>query len=209
MFLEKILSPGKKEQVVIEGLREHMKLLCSAIEVFERALSEKNKALMDEVKESERDADVVRREVISKIYEGAFLPYLRPNLCKLTEIVDSVFDLLKEAAYLYQTLKPVAVIQKDVDQVATLNLEMCKMLLMSFETLMGGGDLREKALAIRVYEKKIDDIKFDMLADLRTIRIDDFWEGKTLSDFVSRLTGISNVIEDASDYLQVINVSLR
>jgi len=99
--------------------------------------------------------------------------------------------------------------QKDVNQVASLNLEMCRMLLISFEALMSGGDLREKALAIRVYEKKIDDIKFDLLADLRTIPVSDFWEGKTLSDFVSSLTSISDVIEDASDYLQVINVSLR
>lgn len=209
MFLEKLLSPGKKEQVVIEGLKKHMKLLCSAIEVFQKALTENNKALMDDVKQSERDGDVIRREVISKIYEGAFLPYLRPNLCKLTEIIDNVFDLLKDAAYLYQTLRPVSTIQYQIDQIASLNLQMCQMLLMSFEALMGGGDLREKALAIRIYEKKIDDIKFDLLADLRSIPIDDFWEGKILSDFVSRLTSVSDVIEDASDYLQVINVSLR
>jgi len=207
MFLEKLLAPGKKEQVVIEGLTKHIKLLCSAIEVFERGL--KNKELMDDVKELEREADIIRREVISRIYDGAFLPYLRPSLCKLTELVDNVFDFLKDAAYLYQILKPQGLMQKDVDQVASLNLEMCRMLLISFEALMSGGDLREKALAIRVYEKKIDDIKFDLLADLRTIPVSDFWEGKTLSDFVSSLTSISNVIEDASDYLQVINVSLR
>jgi predicted phosphate transport protein (TIGR00153 family) len=209
MFLEKLLAPGKKEQVVIEGLTKHIKLLCSAIEVFQRGLEEKNKKLMDDVKELEREADIIRREVISRIYEGAFLPYLRPSLCKLTELVDNVFDCLEDAAYLYQTLKPQGLIQKDVDQVASLNLEMCRMLLISFEALMSGGDLREKALAIRVYEKKIDDIKFDLLADLRTIPVSDFWEGKTLSDFVSSLISISDVIEDASDYLEVINVSLR
>ncbi len=209
MFLEKLLVPGKKEKAVIEGLTKHIKLLCSAIEIFQKALIEKNKEQMDDVQGLEREADIIRREVISKIYEGAFLPYLRPSLCKLTEIVDNVFDYLEDAAYLYQSLKFTTIIQKDVDQIALLNLEMCGMLLISFEALVRGGDLREKGLAIRVYEKKIDDIKFDLLADLRTIQIDDFWEGKTLSDFVSSLTSISDVIEDASDYLQVINVSLR
>lgn len=209
MLLKKLLAPGKKEQVVIEGITRHMKLLCSAFEAFQRGLQDDSRALMDDVKDLEREADIIRREVISKIYEGAFLPYLRPSLCKLTEIVDQVFDLLEDAAYLYRTLKPQSVIQKDVVQIAVLNLEMCKMLLISFESLMSGGDLREKGLAIRVYEKKIDDIKFDLLSDLRTIDVSDFWEGRTLSDFASRLTSISDVIEDASDYLQVINVSLR
>ena len=209
MILKKLLVPGKKEQVVIDGITKHMKLLCSALEAFQRGLRDDNRVLMDEVKDLERDADMIRREVISKIYEGAFLPYLRPSLCKLTEIVDQVFDLLEDAAYLYRILKPQSAIQKDIVQIAALNLEMCRMLLISFESLMTGGDLREKGLAIRVYEKKIDDIKFDLLSDLRTIDVTDFWEGKTLSDFASRLTSISDVIEDASDYLQVINVSLR
>lgn len=209
MLLKKLLVPGKKEQVVIEGLAKHISLLCSALEIFEKGLQEENKELMNEVKELEREADIIRREVISKIYEGAFLPYLRPSLCRLTEIVDSVFDLLEDATYHYQAMESNTLIQKDFDQIASLNLEMCKMLLISFEALMSGGDLKEKGLAIRVYEKKIDDIKFDLLGDLRTVDISDFWEGKTLSDFVSSLTSISDIIEDASDYLQVINVSLR
>ena len=209
MFLKKLLSPGQKEQQVIKDISAHMKLLCSALEAFQKALKENDKTLLDEVKDLEREADIVRREVISKIYEGAFLPYLRPSLCKLTEIVDQVFDLLEDTAYHYRTLTPHSVIHKDVSQIAGLNVEMCKMLLMSFESLMGGGDLREKGLAIRVYEKKIDDIKFDLLNDLKPIDVANFWEGKTLSDFTLKLTGISDVIEDASDYLQVINVSLR
>lgn len=209
MRLKKLLSPGKKEQQVIKDISTHMKLLCSALEAFQEALKEDDKALLDEVKDLEREADIVRREVISKVYEGAFLPYLRPSLCKLTEIVDQVFDLLEDTAYLYRTLSPQSVIHKDVSQITGLNVEMCKMLLMSFESLMDGGDLREKGLAIRVYEKKTDDIKFDLLNDLKTIDVTNFWEGKTLSDFASKLTGISDAMEDASDYLQVINVSLR
>jgi len=36
-----------------------------------------------------------------------------------------------------------------------------------------------------------------------------FWEGKKLSDLLTGLTMISDFIEDASDHLQIINVSTR
>jgi uncharacterized protein Yka (UPF0111/DUF47 family) len=37
----------------------------------------------------------------------------------------------------------------------------------------------------------------------------DFWAGKILSDLLTGLTGISDIIEDASDHLQIINVGTR
>ena len=86
---------------------------------------------------------------------------------------------------------------------------MCEMLLIAFEALFGKWDLREKNLAVRIYEKKIDEIKFDLLKKLRKKEIKDFWEGKILADFISYLTHVSDVIEDASDYLTVIQMSLK
>ena len=75
--------------------------------------------------------------------------------------------------------------------------------------MLKGDDLREKTLAIRIYEKKIDDIKFGLIKDIRKIPVNNFWEGKILSDFISGITNISDIIEDASDSLQIINVSMK
>ena len=75
--------------------------------------------------------------------------------------------------------------------------------------MLKGENLREKMLAIRIYEKKIDDIKFELIRDAQTIEITNFWEGQILSQFLSCLTSISDVIEDASDHLQVISVSMK
>jgi hypothetical protein len=86
---------------------------------------------------------------------------------------------------------------------------MCEMLLITFDAMLNGEDLREKALAIRIYEKKIDDIKFGIFKDIQQVPVDDFWQGKILADFVSGLTAISNTIEDAGDHLQIINVSMK
>jgi predicted phosphate transport protein (TIGR00153 family) len=209
MFLEKILSHGKKEREVTEDIRKHIKLLCTACGVFRDALEGRDRNLMRDVMDLEREGDSVRREVISRIYEGAFLPYVRPDLCKFVELVDEVFGLLKDtAAYYLEATLPDKLKDESV-RVALLNQRMCEMLLITFEAMIRGQDLREKILAIRIYEKKIDDIKFILINDAREVPIDDFWQGNVLAEFVSDLTSISDGIEDASDHLQIIHVAMR
>jgi hypothetical protein len=82
------------------------------------------------------------------------------------------------------------------------------MLLLTFEAMLRGEDLREKTLAIRIYEKKVDDIKIALYRDAKGVAVDGFWEGKILADFISGLTGISDIIEDAGDQLQIILVTM-
>jgi predicted phosphate transport protein (TIGR00153 family) len=171
---------------------------------------EKNdKQLAREVVDSEREGDSIRRDIIANIYAGAFLPYLRPDLCRFAEIVDRIFDSLQETALNYLEVRLPENIRDECVRVAFLNARMCEMLLISFEAILNGEDLREKALAIRIYEKKIDDIEFSIVKDLRQIPVDDFWQGRLLADFVSTLTSISDTMEDAGDHLQIINVSMK
>ena len=44
---------------------------------------------------------------------------------------------------------------------------------------------------------------------MRSKEVKGYWEGKILSDFISYLTQVSDVVEDASDYLYIISVSLK
>jgi predicted phosphate transport protein (TIGR00153 family) len=164
---------------------------------------------MRHVADLEREGDSIRREIISDIYEGAFLPYFRSDLCKFVETVDHVFDHVKDTASCYLETKLPEDIREECIRVAVLNVGICEMLLLTFEAMLRGEDLREKTLAIRIYEKKVDDIKFGLCRDVRRTSISSFWEGKFLADFISGLTGISDIIEDASDYLQIILVSMR
>lgn len=202
---------GKTELRIIENIRRHISILHSASECFKKALEARNKNQMYCVPDLEREGDSVRREIISAIYEGAFLPFIRSNICRFVEIVDEAFDILEDAASEFEYLGPKLDedIEEDCIKIADINLNMCDMLLIAFETLFDKGDLREKTLAIRIYEKQVDEIKFDLTRKLRKKEVKDFWEGKILSDFISYLTRISDVIEDASDYLHIINLSLR
>jgi len=209
MFLDRIFGHGRKEKKVIERIESHIKLLCTACDFFKTALEKDDRDLMRKVNNLEREGDSVRREIISNIYEGAFLPYLRPDLCRFVEIVDRVFDLLEDTAYHFLDTHLPEEIKRDSAHVAFLNFRMCEMLLITFKAMLHGQDLREKALAIRIYEKKIDDMKFGLRKDVRKVPVDSFWEGQVISDFIEDLTAISDVIEDASDYLRIINVSMK
>jgi len=208
--LKKVFG-GSTEQKVIDNINKHMQILFSASECFEKGLEKWDKDQMYYVADLEREGDSVRREIISTIYEGAFLPFLRTNICRFVEIVDEAFDALKDAALEFENLgsRLDEEIMDDCIKIAEINKQMCDMLMIAFGTLFNKGDLREKTLAIRIYEKKVDDMKFDLVSKLRKKEVKDFWEGRILSDFVSYLTHISDVIEDASDYLHIINLSMR
>jgi len=203
-----LFSHGKKERRTLENLRKHVKLLSSACDVLRRALETEDRGLAVTVIDMEREGDAIRREIMANIHEGAFLPYLRPNLYRFAEIIDEVFDLVEDAARYYEDLELHETLREDCRRIAVLSSEMSEMLCLTFETMLEGGDLREKTLALRIYEKKVDDIKFELLRKLKGVQVKDFWEGKTLSDFVDSLVRVSDVIEDASDALDIIHVSM-
>jgi hypothetical protein len=209
--LEKVLFGGKKEHKVIEKIKKHIQILIAASDCFKKAIEAHDREQLYCVPDLEREADSIRREIVSTIYEGAFLPYLRSNLCRFVEIVEEAFDLLKEASAELEFMEHDLdkEVEEDCVKIADKNLKMSEMLLIAFETLFGKDDLREKTLAIRIYEKQVDEIKYDLIKKLSHREIKNFWHGKMLSDFVDFLTRISNVIEDASDYLHIINISLR
>lgn len=209
MFLEKLFSHGRKEREVIDDISRHIELLSTACEIFLHGLEKRDRSLMRDVAALERYGDAIRREVISHIYEGAFLPYLRTDLCTFVEIVDNVFEVLKDVATLYLQITLPGSIERECRMVALLNQRICGMLLLTFKAMSKGEDIREKTLAVRIYEKKVDDIKYNLLISLEDVPIDNFWRGRMLADFVSGLTRISDIIEDASDNLQIINLMTR
>lgn len=209
-MLGKIIG-GKLEKKVIEDIKTHIKILCSAAECFKNSISTENKEGTFCVADLEREADSVRREIISNIHQGAFLPFIRPNICRFIEMVDEAFDALEDAAFEFRYVRDdlYKIIKPECEKIAKINAAICELLLIAFDTLTAKGDIKEKNLAIRIYEKQVDDLKFDIINKLRTIELNNFWDGKIISDFVEYNTKISDLIEDASDYLYIIEISIK
>lgn len=218
-MLEKILGGGKLEKRVVEKIKEYLNTLCKALECLKEALIKENLDQTYCIEDLEREADILKREIIGIIYEGAFLPYLRPSICNFLEILEKAFDALKICAFEYRYIKTSEGlissynnIKEECIKVTQINEEMCQILKGAFEALWLKNNLREKNLAIRILEKKVDEVKLEITEKLRNCeicRISNYWEGKILSDFVEALVSISDVIEDASDYLYIMDLSLR
>jgi len=210
-MLEKLLGGGKLEKKALENIKNYLQIFISAQECLKNLFLTENLEKSYCIENLEREADSVRREIISTIYEGAFLPYIRPNLCTFIEITEKAFDFLKTCAFefryfdkkFYQTIK------EEVLRIANINIEMAEILYRAFQSLMEKNNLREKNLAIRIYEKKVDEIKLDLIEKVRQKEITNFWEGKNIDEFLNALVKISDIIEDASDYLYILDISLK
>ncbi len=210
-MLEKILKGGKLEKKIIANIKNYLNILYSAMECLKNVFITKDIERAHCIDNLEREADLLRREIVSTIYEGAFLPYIRPNISTFIEIVEKAFDALKTCAFEFRYLNKefFEKIKDEVIKIAEINLEMCEILIKAFQCLIEENNLRERNLAIRICEKKIDEIKQDLTQKIRQREIVNFWEGKNISEFIEALVKISDLIEDASDYLYILDISLR
>lgn len=210
-MLEKLLGGGKLEKKVLDNTKKYLQILRSAVECLKNTFLTENIEGTYCVDALEREADSLRREIISTIYEGAFLPYIRPNICNFIEITEKAFDALKTCAFEFRYLNKdfFQKIKEDVLRIANINLDMSEILIKAFEALIEKNNIREKNLAIRIYEKKVDEIKLDIAEKIRKWEITNFWDGKNISEFIEALAKISDIIEDASDYLYIIDLSLK
>ena len=210
-MLEKFFGGGKLEKKALESIKNYLQIFISAQECLKNLFLTENLEKSYCIENLEREADSVRREIISTIYEGAFLPYIRPNLCAFIEITEKAFDFMKICAFEFRYLNKefYQTIKDEVLKIANINIEMAEILYRAFQSLMEKNNLREKNLAIRIYEKKVDEIKLDLTEKVRDKEVINFWEGKNIDEFLNALVKISDIIEDASDYLYILDISLK
>jgi hypothetical protein len=94
-------------------------------------------------------------------------------------------------------------------RICDINLKMSEMLLVYFGSLLAEEDLRVKNLVLRIYEKKVNEIGLALFRGLKHKEISNFWDGLLLARFLSTISQISDIIESATERLQIINVSAR
>ncbi len=215
MFFKRVFFGGKLEKEVIDLIREHLDILQTSCETFKIAVETEDDSLIKRICEFENEGDRIRREIALKIYEGAFLPYLRPNIYRFAEVIDEAIDKIEDAVYDYIYLKLngrcelLEFVREEVLTIANLNFKASKKLAEAYNSLVNGEDLSDKTVKIKIYEREVDEIKHDIHKKLRKLDVKNFWEGKTLSDFIEHLVSVTDLIEDAGDVIQIINVSLR
>lgn len=199
----------KAEERVINGIAQMINLAFSACETLKRAVEDKNKALLEEVFRLERDGDEIRRNITQEIYRGAFLPYLRPNIFRLIEVVDEILDMAEEAATNFQKIENLKLLEIDeIYSILEMNVKICSVLSKNFMNFLKDPErLREGVIVVRMMEKEADNLKFAILEKLKDFEVN-FWDGYFVVNFVNSLETLSDVAEEAMDMLQMILLSL-
>jgi predicted phosphate transport protein (TIGR00153 family) len=89
-----LLGGRELEKEVFKTIGTYLSILIKSTECLHNLLITEDLKRSQCIEELEREADSIRRKVLSKIYEGAFLPYLRPNMFLLIDTVEKAFDLI-------------------------------------------------------------------------------------------------------------------
>ena len=82
-------------ELILKHLEEVDECLKTALKAIEEYLSsniEEAKSLAIKVDHIETETDSVRREIIGKLYSGAYLPSLRSDILHLVEHMDKIAD---------------------------------------------------------------------------------------------------------------------
>ncbi len=211
-MFKKFFSGRNLEKEVFLSVEKYLNIFSKSVKCLHNLLVAQDMEKSFCIDQLEREADSIKRNILLKIYEGAFLPYLRPNLFLFIDTVEKGFDFIKHSSFELQYIITTSIydniIKEKCIQINLLNQEMSELLLLSFKEFSKRNNLRETLLAIRMLEKKIDDAKLELTSYLRNKEVKNYWEGESLSRFVTYLTSISDIIEDAGDQLTILDLCL-
>jgi len=151
---------GKKEEKIIELIKNHLDLVEKTIESLRDYLEmyfsdgEKATVIYEKIQTLESDADRIRRKVETDMYSGAFLPNFRGDLLGLIESVDKIANKAEFVADLIELQHPVIPneLKDGVLRQIDLSLETFRMLKRSIEFLFE--DLQKAGEYVILTEKR-------------------------------------------------------
>lgn len=210
---------GKKEQEIVNLVREHLnrvsETLASLSNLLEAYLSQqfdRISELAEEVRRLEHEADVVRRQVENIMYGGAFLPNFRGDLLGIIEAADKVANKAEYVADVLEIEKPYIPLSlhTDIRRLLDMSVETYNALKMSINYLFE--DLDQVVDYVKKTEEREHDVDGIERGLLRQIfAISDISQGQKmhLKDLVRNIADIADRAEDCSDRVQIVSLKRR
>jgi len=199
-------------QLILKHLEEVDACLKTALKAIEKYLSsniEKAKSLALEVDHIETETDSVRREIIGKLYSGAYLPSLRSDILHLVEHLDKIADgaeaccdfFLDQRPEIPQEMKSkfLKVMERSVSTFAPLKKAIRSFFQESFDI----ETIRERTKEVGVIESDVDKEEWDITRDIFNTELD-CGHKLHLKLCLESIVGISDRAEDAADELEII-----
>ncbi|MBW1717548.1 MAG: DUF47 domain-containing protein [Deltaproteobacteria bacterium] len=205
----------KKEKAVNELILKHLgsvddclKLAFNTVKEYLSGNIEEAKLLALKVDSSETKTDEVLREIMSKLYSGAYLPSLRSDILHLAQDLDSLANAAEACCDFFLDQRPdipeemrhkfLGIMEKSVSS--------CTPLMEAVGLFFEDDDIktiREKAREVGIRESAVDKEEWDITRDIFKTNLD-YGHRIHLRLCVESIVEISDRAEDASDQLQLI-----
>ena len=208
----------KKEQEVIDLIEKHAdkmeECLLTAIKTIQAYLKEniaEAKKHGRETDEIEKDADLIRHEIRSKLYYGAYMPLLREDIYKLVESFDMVANSAEKCCDFFLNQRPVIPDFLKLDYLEAVkeslgvSAPLKHALLCYLKGLCPIEVSRQHARDIGLLESKVDHIEWDITKKIFTSDLD-YSHKIHLKLCLDTIVEVSDIAEDAADRLELVTL---
>ncbi len=204
---------------VMELVEQHFDKVQDAVNQFDIFLreyltngdTEKARELCAQINNNEHQADVLRRAIVTEFASGSMLSQTRREILSVVEMIDKIANRCQDISREILLEKPrfikksrddlTTIMQITCDQVSVLS-EAVTILFDDYSKLSGENSLLE---SINTYEHEVDKIEIELVERLFSRDIE-LAEKVQLRTFVQRISGISDLIENISDEIQIMVV---
>jgi predicted phosphate transport protein (TIGR00153 family) len=206
----------RKEKQVNELILKHLEevdnCLKTALKAIDKYLSsniEEAKSLAIKVDQIETETDSVRREIIGKLYSGAYLPSLRSDILHLVEHMDKIADgaeaccdfFLDQRPEIPQEMKSkfFKIMERSISTFVPLKEAIDSFFSDTFDV----ETIRERTKEVGMIESVVDKEEWDITRDIFKTKLE-CGHKLHLKLCLESVVGISDRAEDAADELEII-----
>ncbi len=208
----------KKEKKVVELALRHVDLTRESLGIMAaavKAAASDDLSGLDSAAKSvnrlETDADEALRDIRDLLYSGAYLPTIRGDLYRLLSAVDKITNRIEGCVEFVSSQKPLATdgFGEEVNELLDLTVacfDHLELALRAFFKPKGRvDDLREHSRAVGDTESRVDKRERALIAKIFSSDMP-LAEKQHIAEMVSRITRISDQIENTADELELLSL---
>jgi predicted phosphate transport protein (TIGR00153 family) len=207
--------PFRKEKEINKLILKHLDSVCSCLQLSLETVQEylndhieEAKALALKVDRSETEADVILREIMSKLYAGAYLPSLRSDIFHLVQRMDGIANAAEACCDVFLDQRPdiPTKLRPHFRSIMEKSISSCTPLMEALRSFLKNEDpstIQENARQVGIKESDVDKEEWDITRDIFKTDLD-YGHKIHLKQCLESIVTISDRAEDTSDQLQLI-----
>jgi predicted phosphate transport protein (TIGR00153 family) len=210
----------KKEKPIVELIEQHANKVLETVGAAREAFvfyidgeQEESRRLTKKIHECERHADIIERKIEKEMFEGAFMPAVREALYITLEFVDKVAkraEIIGDFLTLVHPHIPKE-LHSHVRHMWDLTYKCGTKLRDGIHNLFDQVDLVFQDTAeVENLEGAVDEYAWEALTMIfKEMNIEKFSHRMMLREMIVYISEVSNMMEDASEKLDVIALRLK